>query len=129
MKQGERKIGKQVFFFFSTRPADQSRAPTHRSFPRRDDSRARIRADEIPRLLSGSARFKIYPRHCVAFAIRKRRRGLDSLGGLGHKHASSIESCAGSTKFRCRVYNTASCLLNVLPKCYSKCLFTCIPRR
>lgn len=44
--------------------------------------------------------------------------------GLGHKHASSIESCAGSAKFRCRVYNTASCLLNVLPTVIpSVCLY------
>lgn len=125
MKQGERKIGKQVFFSFRE-AADQNREPhpSIRMLPRRDDTRARIRADEIPWLLSGGTRFKIYPRR-VAFAIPKRRRGLDSLGrkagqtarpGVGHKHKLQVSSwideavlLAGA--FQCRVYDTISCLL------------------
>lgn len=73
--------------------------------PRRDDTRARIRADEIPWLLSGGTRFKIYPRR-VAFAIPKRRgavwirwvgrpgRQLDRAWGIN----TSFKYRAGSTK-------------------------------
>lgn len=95
-------------FFFSFREAaDQNRGPhpSIRMLPRRDDTRARIRADEIPWLLSGGTRFKIYPRR-VAFAIPKRRgavwirwvgrpgRQLDRAWGIN----TSFKYRAGSTK-------------------------------
>ena len=114
MKQGGRKIGKQAFSVFATAPSTLLSTPSYSRtwavFARRDDIRAKIRADEIPgpRLLSGSTRFKIYPRR-VAFAIptrsprvcnsfgRRRARSRPDSRTLGracgdsHKHASSIE--------------------------------------
>lgn len=153
MKQGERKIGKQVFFQFSRgdwpiegppplRPTLYSEGPM---LPRRDDTRV----DEIPGLLSGGTRFKIYPRR-VAFAIPKRRDAV-WIRWVGRPGRQLDRACGDwgintSFKYRARPLDRRSCitdrrvfnaiymiqtsrLLNVTsPKRYWKYLFIRIVR-